>query len=249
MEQTAEHPFDERSKSFYTHYFENLQIRADRQFEVFSRGRSIDLLTECAESDWAKLQPTCFSHFRRVNAIEFKGPHDPLAIVPKNYPLLPLARGQKLRQFIDLCLENEWSSYLQFIIDIAKSIDPSEVFVKIMETLHMTYKLRPEFVLQFDQFLRDRPEMLSEMPTWREAVERASHIAALRAEQEGEKRGKLQEKQHSLTLLLQHKFPDVPATVLARVQETNDLVQLEQWTLQILTATTWQEMFGEAITA
>lgn len=348
MEQTAEHPFDERSKSFYTHYFENLQIRADRQFEVFSRGRSIDLLTECVDSDLVKLQTTCFSHFRRVNAIEFKGPHDPLttndlnlilmrswgiggrdrverdesgedvpflsnqtiqeiasypsrrtitivcvirpdkilddpgiqaefgftptagpgvyhsskllipawiihpdelAIVPKNYPLLPLARGEKLRQFIDLCLENEWNAYLQFLIDIAKSIDPSEVFAKIMEMLHMKYKLKPEVVLQFDELLRDRPELMWEMPTFREAVEQASHIAALRADREGEKRGKLQEKQHSLTLLLQHKFPDLPAAVIARIQATNDLVRLEQWTLQILTARTWQEMFGDAVAA
>ena len=348
MEQTAEHAFDERSKSFYAHYFENLQIRADRQFEVFSRGRSIDLLTECVDSDFGKLQSTCFSHFRRVNALELKGPHDPLttndlnlilmrswgiggrdrverneageylpflsnqtiqeianypskrtitiicvtrpdkilndleiqpefgftptgdpgvyhsskllipvwiihpdelAIVPKNYPLLPLARGQKLRQFIDLCLENEWNSYLQFVIDIAKSIDPSEVFAKIMEMLHMKYKLKPEVVLQFDELLRDRPELMWEMPTFREAVEQASHIAALRADREGEKRGKLQEKQHSLTLLLQHKFPDVPGAIIAQIQSTDDLAQLERWTLQILTARTWQEMFSAAVAA
>ena len=38
---------------------------------------------------------------------------DELAPAPKNYPLLPLARGEKLRQFIDLCIENELDTYLR----------------------------------------------------------------------------------------------------------------------------------------
>ncbi|MEZ4866331.1 MAG: hypothetical protein R3C14_33750 [Caldilineaceae bacterium] len=28
-----------------------------------------------------------------------------LSLAPKNYPLLPLARGEKLAQFIELCLQ------------------------------------------------------------------------------------------------------------------------------------------------
>lgn len=125
----------------------------------------------------------------------------------------------------------------------------SEVFAKIIDRLNMKYALQPEVIVQFDQLLRDRPELILEMPTLREAVGRASHIAALRGEQEGEKRGKLQEKQHSLTLLLQHKFPDVPSAIIAQIQSTDDLAQLERWTLQILTARTWQEMFGDAVAA
>ncbi|MFZ4662818.1 MAG: hypothetical protein ACOYNY_37780 [Caldilineaceae bacterium] len=125
----------------------------------------------------------------------------------------------------------------------------SDIFAKIIERLNMKYKLRPEVILQFDQLLRDRPELLLALPTLREVIEQASYIASLRGEQEGEKRGKLQEKQHSLTLQLQHKFPDIPGAIIAQIQATNDLAQLERWTLQILTARTWQEMFGAAVAA
>ena len=77
MQKASEHPFDERSKTFYTQYFRNKNIRSDQQFEVFSRGRSIDVVTECTEVDFAALEDTCFSHFQRVNSLELKGPHDP----------------------------------------------------------------------------------------------------------------------------------------------------------------------------
>lgn len=342
----ADHPFDERSKTFYTHYFESRQIRAGRQFEVFSRGRSIDILTECTDADVARLQATCFAHFRRVNALELKGPHDPLttndlnlilmrswgiaardrverrelakdvpflsqqtlqeladspsrrtvtivcvtrpdkilntpeirsafgfiptddpgvyqtnkllipiwivhpdelSLIPKNYPLLPLARGEKLRQFIDLCLKNEWNAYLHFILDIAATNDPSTVFAKIMESLHMKVKLQPEVVLQFDQLLRDKPELIWETPTLREAVEQASHIAALQGEQRGEQHGEARGRQSTLLLQLRHKFSDLPAAITTRVEQTTDLAQLEAWTIQLLTANTWQELFGAAV--
>lgn len=113
----------------------------------------------------------------------------------------------------------------------------------------MKYTLRPEVILQFDQLLRDKPELLLALPTLREVIEQASYIASLRGEQEGEKRGKLQSQQHLLTLQLQHKFPNVPGSIIAQVQGADDPVQLERWILQILTARTWQEMFVDAVPA
>lgn len=125
----------------------------------------------------------------------------------------------------------------------------SDIFAKIIERLNMKYTLRPEVILQFDQLLRDKPELLLALPTLREVIEQASYIASLRGEQEGEKRGKLQSQQHLLTLQLQHKFPNVPGSIIAQVQGADDPVQLERWILQILTARTWQEMFVDAVPA
>ncbi|MEK8015724.1 MAG: hypothetical protein VSS75_002570, partial [Candidatus Parabeggiatoa sp.] len=216
---TASHePFDDSTKAFYRQFFENKGIAVETEREVFFRGRSIDLVVTCTDSDNTQLQNTVFSHFRKLNALELKGIHDPLtildynlimmrawglgalaseneedeetntdaldeettdeldnsklnsypslrtltivcvtkpikllnkmkdevrfvkqdagiynceegfsqwiicpselALVEKNYPLLPLARGKKLSEFISLCLREGLTNYLQLIIDI-----------------------------------------------------------------------------------------------------------------------------------
>ncbi|MFN8486933.1 MAG: hypothetical protein U0350_05020 [Caldilineaceae bacterium] len=71
-------PFDDTAKTFYRRFFENLGMQAIPQYEVFARSRSIDLIVACNDEDRNKLQTTCFAHFRRFNALEFKGYHDPL---------------------------------------------------------------------------------------------------------------------------------------------------------------------------
>lgn len=68
-----EQPFDDTTKTFYRHYFEERNIWAIAQYEVFARSRAIDLLVECTAADLVKLQATIFAHFRRINALEFKG--------------------------------------------------------------------------------------------------------------------------------------------------------------------------------
>jgi len=47
-----------------------------------------------------------------------------LELVPKNYPLLPLARGDKLEDFISLCMREGLNDYLQLIMDIGLTTDP-----------------------------------------------------------------------------------------------------------------------------
>ncbi len=50
-----------------------------------------------------------------------------LDLVEKNYPLLPLARGKKLEQFIALCLDEGLNDYLQLIVDIGLATDLADV--------------------------------------------------------------------------------------------------------------------------
>ncbi|MEM7536347.1 MAG: hypothetical protein AAF639_29460, partial [Chloroflexota bacterium] len=41
-----------------------------------------------------------------------------LAVIPKNYPLLPLARGETLDKFIDVCIRDGLTEYLELILDL-----------------------------------------------------------------------------------------------------------------------------------
>lgn len=43
-----------------------------------------------------------------------------LELVPRNYPLLPLAKGEKLKQFIELCLCERLGEWLDHILDVNK---------------------------------------------------------------------------------------------------------------------------------
>ncbi|MBV7335877.1 hypothetical protein KFU94_48080 [Chloroflexi bacterium TSY] len=76
-------PFDDTTKTYYRRFFEKQGMRAVSQYEVFSRSRTIDLVVECIE-DYAKLVDTIFAHFRRLNALEFKGFNDPLTTIDLN---------------------------------------------------------------------------------------------------------------------------------------------------------------------
>ncbi|MEM7532358.1 MAG: hypothetical protein AAF639_09280, partial [Chloroflexota bacterium] len=225
-EPVSEHPFDERAKTFYTQHHQKMNLRAGRQFEVYSRAKSIDVLIACTDEERKVLNDTCFAHYQRANSLELKGPHDGLTptdltqilsrawgvsgkdrveekdegaveflsretvqeiaedptlrtitilcvtrpdhildspklkkgydfketdepgvylssklaiptriihpdeldLVPKNYPLLPLARGKKLQQFVEICIEEKMDYYLQFIADIIPTMESSEIF-------------------------------------------------------------------------------------------------------------------------
>ncbi|MEZ4867205.1 MAG: hypothetical protein R3C14_38130 [Caldilineaceae bacterium] len=342
-------------------------MRTTAQHEVFSRSRSIDLLVECAVDDVTKLSDTVFAHFRRVNALEFKGIHDPLtavdfnlimmrawgvgvrdlaqqeqqqeteeddkviqevntntaylktqeiAEVPSqrtvtivcvtrpqkildtlrtefgftatteagiycnndrrlpvwiihptelelkatNYPLLPLARGKKLEQFIELCIVEELVDYLQLTVDIGVTVDPDAIWHKIMELVNMTVTVREETWSLINEFFHKMPEAIEKLPTLQETMEayarkvaeEAARKAAeeaeirgeirgevrgeIRGEIRGEARGEIKTRQQTLLLVLRHRFGELPHAITEQVEETVDLQKLQQWFEEALDA-------------
>jgi len=75
-----------------------------------------------------------------------------LALVEKNYPLL--ARGEKLSQFISLCVREGLNDYLQLIIDIGVATDPELIWRKILEVKQMKHQISEETWPIIDQFFR-----------------------------------------------------------------------------------------------
>ncbi|MEZ4868074.1 MAG: hypothetical protein R3C14_42490 [Caldilineaceae bacterium] len=314
-------PFDDTAKVYYSHFFERQGMRAVSQVEVFSRSRAIDLVVECTEVDQAKLQQTTFEHLRRLNALEFKGYHDPLTPVdlnrikmrawglgaiddadwasktdvaretilltaqeiaeipsqrtvtiicvirpmkildslqhefhfirtneqgvycnngreipiwiihptelelkPKNYPLLPLARGTKLEQFIELCLQQGLLEYLQLTLDIGLVTDPDVIWRKILEVYGMELTIHEETWPYIDEFFRKVPEAMQKVPTFQEALEASEH------------RGAVHNQQQTLLLVLRHRFGVVPNRLSQLIEATYDLGQLAQWLEQALDA-------------
>ncbi|RKZ93580.1 MAG: hypothetical protein DRR19_00695 [Candidatus Parabeggiatoa sp. nov. 1] len=330
---TSSHePFDDTTKAFYRQFFENKGIAVETEREVFFRGRSIDLVVTCTDSDKAQLQNTVFSHFRRLNALELKGIHDPLtlldynlimmrswglgalkseneenedtdtdtldeetnddvddsklnrypslrtltivcvtkpikilnkmkpdvrlvkiedgiynceegfsqwiicpselALVEGNYPLLPLARGEKLSQFISLCLREGLTNYLQLVIDVGFATDPKVIWEKILEVKQMKPKIHEDTIPYIDRYFRELPEQMWRIGVIREALAES----AWHGQQAGKDWGTLHTQHRILIRQLQRKFSTIPDNVIKKIESTDDIEQLDNWLDQVIVA-------------
>lgn len=316
-------PFDDTAKTRYRRFFERRGIRAIPQYEVFALSKATDLVVECTKADIQALRDTIFGHFRLINALEFKGRHDPLtaidlnlimmrawgigvmdksqqkeskdtatqttfmsveeiarkprqrtatvvcvtrprnildtwqdefcfeqtdepgiycdnaqkvptwiihptelALKPSNYALLPLARGEKLEQFIELCVTEGLIEYLLLTFDIGLVTDPDVIWRKIMEVTEMELTIREETWPYIDEFFRNVPDAMRKVPTFQEALEKS--------EQSGVRR--------TLLLALRHKFEEIPEEVEQRIEATDDLDQLDKWLEQTLDADSLEDI-------
>ncbi|MEZ4868302.1 MAG: hypothetical protein R3C14_43640 [Caldilineaceae bacterium] len=284
-------------------------------------------MVECTENDYAKLADTVFEHFRRLNALEFKGFNDPLTttdlnrirmrawglgaiddvdrpnassasddaillsaqeiaempsqrtvtivcitrptkildtlkhefhfeptdergiycnhvreipvwvihptelkLKPKNYPLLPLARGAKLEQFIELCMQQGLVEYLQLTLDIGLVTDPDVIWRKILGVYGMELTIHEETWPYIDEFFRSVREAMRKVPTFQEALEKSK--------KSGEQSGVRQ----TLLLILRHKFEEIPEGIVQVIEATDDRKQLNQWLEQTLDADSLEEI-------
>ena len=162
-----------------------------------------------------------------------------LELIPKNYPLLPLATGEKLEQFIDLCVREGLEDYFQLAIDIGMTTEPELILHKILEVQQMKrLKLREETWQVVDQLLfHEMPEVQEKMVSLQQLLAENKK----QAEQEGERRGALRNQQRTLIRQLQRKFASVPVNVVQRIEKTDDLQQLDDWLDQVLVANSLTE--------
>jgi hypothetical protein len=145
-----------------------------------------------------------------------------LDLVPKNYPLLPLARSEKLEQFISLCVREGLNDYLQLIIDVGLATDPELIWHKILEVRQMKHQIREETWPVIDQFFQEMPEAIGKLPTFQEALASAQRLSVLSNE-------------HRLVVRqLQRKFPHIPTGLVQHIEGTSDIEQLDNWLDQIM---------------
>lgn len=194
---------------------------------------------------WSNVQlpicPNCTKLYWIIHPTE-------LELKPANYPLLPLARGKKLEQFIELCVAEGVSDYLQLTLDIGVLSDPDAIWHKIMELINMKVTVREETWPVIDEFFRKVPEALQKLPTLQEALEeyarkaveetarkaaeeaqKAAYDAELRGEIRGATLGEIKSHRQTLLLVLRHRFGEVPETITTAIEGTVDLYKLQQW--------------------
>lgn len=178
---------------------------------------------------------------------------DELEVIPENYLLLPLARGKKLAEFIEICLRDGLTDYLELILDVGLLNDPNAIWQKLWEVNQMRPKIKEETWPYIDRFFQEVPEAIENLPTIRntlqEAVQAAAQAAtqaatqaaaqaAAQASTEGEQRG----WHHTLLLVLQHKFGTLPVEMARQVEQITELAQLDRCLNQALIAKSLDEL-------
>ncbi len=155
-----------------------------------------------------------------------------LELVPKNYPLLPLARGDKLEDFISLCMREGRNDYLQLIMDIGLATDPELIWRKLLEVRPMKHLIREETWPIIDQFFQEMPEAIGKLPTFQDALSESLRQGF----QDGERQGERQGEQRTLVRQLRRKFASVPKGIVQHIETTTDLEQLDNWLDQVISA-------------
>jgi hypothetical protein len=155
-----------------------------------------------------------------------------LDLIPKNYPLLPLARGDKLEQFISLCIHEGFNDYLQLIIDIGLATDPELIWQKIFKVKQMKYQISEETWSIIDQFFCEMPEAIRKLPTFKEALASTQQQSI----QQGIQQGALNNAHHTVLRQLRRKFPQIPMALVQHIEATSDIEQLDNWLDQIMSA-------------
>jgi len=151
-----------------------------------------------------------------------------LDLVEKNYPLLPLARGKKLEEFISLCVREGLNDYLQLIIDIGLATDPELIWQKILEVKQMKHQIREETWPVIDPFFREMPEAIGKLPTFQDAL--AS------TQQQSLRQGSLSNEHRIVLRQLNRKFTQVPKSIVQHIETRSDIDQLDNWLDQIILA-------------
>jgi len=159
-----------------------------------------------------------------------------LDLVPENYPLLPLARGKKLEDFIALCVCEGLNDYLQLILDVGLATDPEVIWRKILEVKQMKHQIREETWPIIDQFFQEMPEAIGKLPTFQETLAESQKQALQQGLQQGEHQGALYNEHRLLIRQLHRKFSEVPNSLVQQIESNSDIKQLDNWLDQIMLA-------------
>jgi len=165
-----------------------------------------------------------------------------LELVEKNYPLLPLARGNKLEEFISLCVRKGLNDYLQLIMDIGLATDPDMIWHKILEVSKMKHLIREETWPIIDQFFQEMPEAMGKLPTFQEVLVESQRQFLQQGLQQGIQQGEQIGEKSALIRQLRRKFTGVPEGLIQQIEATTDIAQLDHWLDQIIFADNLADM-------
>jgi len=113
-------------------------------------------------------------------------------------------------------------------MDIGLATDPDVIWQQLLDITKMKPMIREETWPVIDQFFREMPEAIRKIPTFQEAL--------AESQRQGKQQGKQIGEQNALIHLLRHKFSRVPSRLVQHIEATNNLEQLDNWLVQVISA-------------
>ncbi|MBM3240714.1 hypothetical protein FJZ31_30900 [Candidatus Poribacteria bacterium] len=137
-----------------------------------------------------------------------------LEVIEKNYPLLILAKGEKLLAFFEEVVEKSLTEYMEILFQVGFSIDPETMIEGVRKMAERHHELTPGLKRALEGWFEDYPQHIHEMTPIRRVIEEERTNASIQA------------KQESLRLLLESKFGTLSEELVSQLEAVRDVDEL-----------------------
>ena len=161
-----------------------------------------------------------------------------MELVARNYPLMPLSTGHKLKVFVQMCAQQGRSDLLHMSLELADVTGALAAWPQIMEEAGMKSPYTPEVLDVIEQGIRKLPDL----PTNKRLREAETMLSqAEEVARRAEVNGALGEMHRTVLRMAERRFGRVPENVTRRVESSQDISQLNRWLDQVVDASALEE--------
>lgn len=157
-----------------------------------------------------------------------------LDVIEKNYPLLILAKGEKLLEFFEEIVRKDLTEYIEIMFQVGVSIDLETLTKGVMKMAGRYSELPDSLKQTLNQWFEDYPQHIQEMSSIRRVLEEREIDAKLEE--------RIDAKQEDLSLLLESKFGSLSETLISQLSAVGDVDKLNRLYRQALDARTLDEV-------
>ena len=174
-----------------------------------------------------------------------------LDVIEKNYPLLILAKGEKLLEFFEEIVRKNLTEYVEITLRVGVSIDPETLIEGVRKMRERSPEYQASLERAFTNLFTFSPESMERISPFREVLEeqrqaleeQRQELEEQRRELEEEKRNTaIQAKREALSLLLESKFGSPSETLISQLSALRDVDKLNRLYRQALDARTLDEV-------
>ncbi len=168
-----------------------------------------------------------------------------LDVIEKNYPLLILAKGEKLLKFFEEIVRKNLTEYVEIMFRVGVSIDPETLIEGVRRMRERSPEYQARLERAFTNLFTFSPESMERISPFREVLEEQRRKleeekkdASIRASMNAA----IQAKREDLSLLLESKFGSLSEKLISQLSAVRDVDKLNRLYRQALDARTLDEV-------
>jgi hypothetical protein len=159
-----------------------------------------------------------------------------LEVIEKNFPLLILAKGQKLKEFLEEIIRSGLIEYLEVLFQVG--VDPDTLIEGVREMAKRGTQFQINLERAVTALLEVSPESAWRIDPLRELLEEGERNASRKATENA----LIQAKREDLSLLLESKFGQLPEAIVSKLEALRDVAELDRLYRLALRAQTLDEL-------